>query len=142
VRTGLVQPTTGTNPPPPRPLPLHAPSLKRTERTAPATELRQARAAARTFYERYLAYIYGRRTGRAVAPVDQQLREQLSRARVLVTPAGRRARPRIAHIVVAALGPPASIRATAFKRDRGHEYSLQTTLECRHRRWLVVAIDP
>lgn len=120
-------PVIGTRTPPPPPPPA-GPS--------PA-ELARARVAARRFLAGYLRYLYGRAPARRVTNVTASVAASLRRARVRVTPAQQRRRPRL--VALTLIGQtPGSVIATARVADGGvAAYPLTFTLQRRGRGWVV-----
>lgn len=109
-----------------------------TEPHARRSQLSTARAAARAFFETYVAYLSGRLPAERVADVSPSLRAQLESGRAETTPAERAWRPRIGRIDVAIAGPPVSV--TAVDPGPSGRSQLTATLEPAGRTWRVVAV--
>jgi hypothetical protein len=102
-----------------------------------AAQVARARHAARTFLAGYLPFAYGRASAGALRALTPQLRRQLKRERVQVTPLERRRRPRV--ITLTALGQASGVViATALVGDGGvANYAVRLTLRRTSRGWLV-----
>lgn len=120
-----------------------APSVEAgdTERHARRSQLSTARAAARAFFETYVAYLSGRLPAERVADVSPELRARLESGRAGTTPAERASHPRLGRVHVSIAGPPASITTVAFVQSGpGQRSRLTATLEPARRTWRVVAV--
>ena len=123
------------------PTSVQPPLLSKSEPVAADPDLAKVRRTADRFFAAYVRFLYGRIPASALPDIDARLRSQLARARPLVTPAERSAVPKLVHLTVAAAGPPVSAIATATISSFPGRYRLTVTLESRHRRWIVVAVD-
>jgi hypothetical protein len=103
--------------------------------------VRAARRAATRFFASYLLFLYGRLPASGVADASESLQSELCQGTSLVTPAERRARPRLLRVTVVPSGPPASALASAFVLANGTTHPLTATLEPRGRAWIVVAVE-
>lgn len=112
-----------------------------TEPHARRSQLSTARAAARAFFETYVAYLSGRLPAERVADVSPSLRAQLESGRAQTTPAERASHPRVGRVRVAIAGPPVSVTAVAFvDLGPGQLSQLEATIEPAGRTWRVVAV--
>jgi hypothetical protein len=103
--------------------------------------LSPARAAARAFFETYVAYLYGRLPAERVVDVSPALRAQLESGRAETTPAERASHARIGRVYVAIAGPPVSVTAVAFlELGPGQPSQLSATLEPAGGTWRVVGV--
>jgi len=121
--------------------PVPPPPLKESEPVAPRQELHQADLVARRFFAAYVNFIYGRLAAADVPDVDANLSSRLEHSRALITPAERATTPTLARLTVVAAGPPVSALATAIVLSGRSHYKLTATLEPKHGRWTVVAVD-
>lgn len=117
------------------------PPLADSEPVPRREELPTARRTARRFVGGYIRFLYGRLAGAKVPDTGPQLRSALTKGATLKTPAEGSSRPRILRLTVQPAGPPISALATATLTTGRSRYKLTTTLEPRHGRWIVVAID-
>ena len=123
-------------------------TITRTARSAPqyvspvpVAQVARARRVARTFLAGYLRFAYGRAPTGAVRAVTPELRRQLKRDRVQVTPVERRRRPRV--FALTALGQAlGAVVATALIDDGGiANYGVRITVRRTNRAWLVSGVD-
>lgn len=104
-------------------------------------ELPAAQRTARRFFRAYVRFLYRRLPAAEVPDAAPQLRSELTQSAALKTPAEGSSRPRIIRLTVRPAGPPISAIATATLTTQRGRYALTATLEPRHGRWIVVAID-
>ena len=105
-----------------------------------ASELLQARGAAKRSLVTYLRFAYGRASAAAVKAVTPELHRQLVQERAQMTPAERQRHPRVVSLRVVGI-VPGFAAATAAVEDGGiAAYPLRFTLQARAGRWLVGSV--
>jgi hypothetical protein len=105
-----------------------------------ASELLQARGAAKRFLFTYLRFAYGRASAMAVKAVTPELHRQLVRERAHVTPAERRRHPLVVSVRLVGI-MPGFVAATAAVADGGIAmYPLRFTLQRIAGRWSVSGV--
>jgi hypothetical protein len=124
-----------------------APSRQKSTHSSPrdvppvsASELLQARGAAKRFLVMYLRFAYGPASAMVVKAVSSELHRQLVRERAQTTPAERQRHPRVVSLRVVGI-MPGFVAATAAVADGGiATYPLWFTLQRSAGRWSVSSV--
>lgn len=106
-----------------------------------ASELLQARGAARRFLVTYLRSAYGRASAAAVKAVTPELHSQLVRERAHVTPAERQRHPRVVSLRVVGIMPGFAAATVAVADGGIATYPLRFTLQRSAGRWSVSSVQ-
>jgi hypothetical protein len=126
------------------PAPSHETSTRRSPRDLPpvsASEMLQARGAAKRFLVTYLRFAYGRASAMVVKAVTPELHRQLVRESAHLTPAERQRHPRVVSLRLVGI-MPGFAAATAAVDDGGiTAYPLRFTLQRRAARWSVSGVQ-